>query len=451
MAPPNSSAEDPLLGRIFDGRYRVDARLDQGGMGTVYRGTNLSLNVPVALKVINGRLSQSEAAQERFRQEARAAASVQHRNAVKVLDFGQTPDGLVYFVMELLEGRSLRDLISEEAPFDAARAVSLVLKIAAAVAAAHDAGMIHRDLKPANIFIAQQPYAPATVKVIDFGLAQMVFSAENQHETLIAGEEPVLVGTPRYMSPEQCLGHSLTPASDVYSMGVILYEMLAGATPFSGENSREYAAKHAAEAPRSPTEFVAGIPPSLAAFVLRSLEKDPVKRMPDAGEFGRHLKELADTLGLETAFDGAGPTLAELKRAGRESPSGSLVIDLALLREHRAQDTATSQEIPAQAPADPTPHIPNVPTGSTGPRSTVAATQEVPSAAVTSAELEALKWESVASEPKAVLRKWALQPMTLLAIFLTVFFLLLIIVSFALRTPAPKPAGQTPSPQEGTK
>lgn len=430
-----------MLGRVFDARYRVDERLDQGGMGTVYRGTNLSLNRPVALKVINAKLSQSEDAQERFRQEAKAAAAVQHRNAVTVLDFGQSPDGLVYFVMELLEGRSLRELISEEAPFDSARSVSLMLKIAAAVGAAHDAGLIHRDLKPANVFIAQQPYAPATVKVIDFGLAQLVYDADTTAEPATTEDRP-LVGTPRYMSPEQCLGQPLTPATDVYSMGIMLYEMLAGTTPFSGENPKEYAAKHAGEIPRSPVEFNAAVPPSLAALVLRSLAKDPEDRPADAHVFGEQLRELADALGLETAFDGAGPTLADLKRAGRESPSGSLVVDLARLRKHRAQTAASSQEIPAK-------ELAAAPVPKPGPRPEPKSEPERNAETVMSAEDEKLRWEPMVAEPKVVIRTWAGQPMTLLAIGLTLFFLILAMVSWALRTPPPKPAVNNNAPQQG--
>ncbi len=449
MAPiANSSitaAEDPLIGRTLNERYRIDARLDQGGMGTVYRGTNLSLNSPVALKVITGRLSESEAAQERFRQEAKAAAAVQHRNAVKVLDFGQSPDGLIYFVMELLEGRSLRDLINEQAPFDAARAVSLMLKIASAVAAAHEAGMIHRDLKPANVFIAQQPYAPATVKVIDFGLAQMVFDAQREISEG-AKTEQSLTGTPRYMSPEQCAGQNLTPASDVYSLGIVLYEMLAGTTPFSADTAKEYATKHATESPRQPTDFNANIPEPLAEFVLRSLEKDPNERPADAHRFGEELRDLAELLGLETAFDGAGPTLAELKKVGRESPSGRLVVDLARLRENRALSTATSQEnnVKELAGEPPRTEAPSREVPLTPRKPTETSSEDVE-------DLEKLRWKPTASiqERQKVLRNWLLQPMTLLTIFLAVFFLVLIIISFAMRPTVSKPAQTTTEPQQG--
>src|SRR5437870_10567364 len=139
---------DRLIGQVFDGKYRLDERLGEGGMGTVYRATHLLIDRPVAIKVLNERFVTDEAAQERFRREARAAGRIQHTNAVTVTDFGRTTEGLVYIVMELLEGHSLRDVLAHEAPLDTARAVSMMLQVAAAVGAAHEAGVIHRDLKP---------------------------------------------------------------------------------------------------------------------------------------------------------------------------------------------------------------------------------------------------------------------------------------------------------------
>jgi eukaryotic-like serine/threonine-protein kinase len=156
---------DPLIGRVLDDKYQLDARLGEGGMGTVYRATHLLIDRHVAVKVLNMRFVEDEAARERFRREARAAGRLRHQNAVAVTDFGQTQDGLVYIVMELLEGRSLRDVLAMEAPLDVARAVSLMLQTAAAVAAAHEAGIIHRDLKPGNIYIVQRRNSPPVVKV----------------------------------------------------------------------------------------------------------------------------------------------------------------------------------------------------------------------------------------------------------------------------------------------
>ena len=165
--------------------------------------------------------------------------------------------------MELLEGRTLRDVLAKEAPLDAARAVSLMMQISAAVAAAHEAGIIHRDLKPANIFIVQRAEVPAVVKVLDFGIAKLAAESLDEDEPMTLTQVGAMIGTPRYMSPEQCDGAELTPAADVYSLGVILYEMLAGTVPFSGSTPLAIAMKHTSETPRNPREFVSTIPAAL--------------------------------------------------------------------------------------------------------------------------------------------------------------------------------------------
>src|SRR2546426_7218607 len=169
--------DDPvgrLIGVVFDGKHRLDERLGGGGMGTVYCGTHLLIDRQVALKVLSQRFVGDETAQQRFRREARAAGRMQHPNAVTVTDFGATDDGYFYIVMELLEGRTLRDLLAREAPLDPARAVSFMLQTCAAVGAAHDLKLIHRDLKPANIFIEQRPNMPAVVKVVGFCVAKVM-------------------------------------------------------------------------------------------------------------------------------------------------------------------------------------------------------------------------------------------------------------------------------------
>ncbi|MCA1633822.1 MAG: serine/threonine-protein kinase [Acidobacteria bacterium] len=345
-ADPTIAADmpvDPLVGRTFDDKYRLDARLGEGGMGTVYRATHLLIERPVAVKVLNPRLVTDESARERFRREARAAGRLQHSNAVAVTDFGETSDGLVYIVMELLEGRPMRELMAHEAPLDPARAVSLMLQAAAAVAAAHDAGVIHRDLKPGNIFVVQRPNAPHIVKVLDFGIAKLgtdTTDGGNPINTLTG--TGVMIGTPRYMSPEQCDGAELTPASDVYSLGVILYEMLTGQTPFSGATPLSLALKHSSEPPRPLRELVATIPPALEQTVLRALAKSPLERPQDAGEFRRELYAVAERLGLEHSAGFSAPTLESLRDAGTETPSGRLVIDIELLRSNRA--TAQTSE-----------------------------------------------------------------------------------------------------------
>ncbi|HYE66238.1 MAG TPA: serine/threonine-protein kinase [Pyrinomonadaceae bacterium] len=327
---------DPMIGRTFDDKYRLDELLGTGGMGTVYRATHLLIERPVAVKILNPRLVEDEAAQERFRREARAAGRLQHGNAVAVTDFGQTSDGYVYIVMELLEGRTLRDVLAREGPLETARAVSLMLQVSAAVEAAHDAFIIHRDLKPGNIFIVQSKTAPPFVKVLDFGIAKLATDATDEADPVTLTQAGVMIGTPRYMSPEQCNGLELTPASDVYSLGIILYEMLTGTTPFTGTTPLAIALKHSSEPPRPPRELVASIPVALEEVVLHALEKDPGDRPPDAGAFRRELYATAERLGLEHAAGFSAPTLESLHNAGTQTPSGRLVIDLERVREQRA-------------------------------------------------------------------------------------------------------------------
>src|SRR5438093_1781644 len=327
---------DRLIGQVFDGKYRLDERLGGGGMGTVYRATHLLIDRPVALKVLSQRFVGDQTAQHRFRREARAAGRMQHPNAVTVTDFGATDDGYLYIVMELLEGRTLRDLLAHEAPLDPARAVSFMLQTSAAVGAAHDAGLIHRDLKPANIFIEQRPNLPALVKVLDFGVAKFVVEEhDDDYDTLT--QVGALIGTPRYMSPEQCAGTvALTPASDVYSLGIILYEMLTGNPPFSGDSSLAVALRQVSELPTPPREIISSIPEELQNIVMRTLAKNPADRPSNADDLRRELHTLATTLGFEHAAVVTSPTIDDLRRAGTESPSGRLVIDLARLRQVQA-------------------------------------------------------------------------------------------------------------------
>jgi eukaryotic-like serine/threonine-protein kinase len=211
-----------------------------------------------------------------------------------------------------------------------------MLQTSAAVEAAHDAGIIHRDLKPANIFIVQNAEHPAVVKVLDFGIAKLAAESleDDDHKSLTA--VGAMIGTPRYMSPEQCYGVELTPAADVYSLGVILYEMLTGVVPFSGSTPLSIAMKHFSEAPRPLREFMASIPPALEEVVLHALEKRPEDRPANAAEFRRELFTTAERLGLEHAAVTTAPDIEALRDVGTESPSGRLVIDISRLREHRA-------------------------------------------------------------------------------------------------------------------
>src|SRR6266550_2178904 len=333
---------DRLIGHVLDGKYRLEERLGVGGMGTVYRARHVLIDRAVAVKVLNPRFVEDEAARIRFHREARAAGRLQHSNAVAVTDFGSS-GGYVYIVMELLEGRTLREILAKAAPLETARAVSIMLQSSAAVAAAHEAGIIHRDLKPANIFITQNADVPAVVKVLDFGIAKLAADSLDEDEPKNLTQVGAMIGTPRYMSPEQCNGAELTPAADVYSLGVILYEMLTGVVPFSGSTPLAIAMKHTSEIPRSLREFASSIPPALEQFVLHTLEKRPQDRPANAAEFRKELLETAERLGLEHAAVTSSPNLKALRDVGTESPSGRLVIDISRLREKRAASSNTDE------------------------------------------------------------------------------------------------------------
>ena len=333
---------DPLLRRVFEGKYRLDERLGGGGMGTVYRATHLLIDRPVAIKVLSQRFVGDSTATLRFRREARAAGRMHHPNAVSVTDFGATSDGYLYIVMELLEGRTLRDLLAREAPLDVARTVSIMLQTCAAVSAAHDVGLIHRDLKPANIFIEQRPNTPSVVKVLDFGVAKFAVEeqADDDYQTLT--QVGAIIGTPRYMSPEQCSGSgNVTPASDVYSLGIILYEMLSGVVPFNAETPLAIALRHVTEPPKPLREIMPDVPEKLAAIAHKALAKHPNERFADANELRQALFTAAQDLGLEhTANAAAMPSMEALRDAGQSSPSGRLVIDIGTLRESQASSAA---------------------------------------------------------------------------------------------------------------
>ena len=349
-----SSATDPFVGRTLDEKYLVEEHLGAGGMGAVYRARHLSMDRPVAIKFLQQRLVEDEAARVRFQTEARAAVTLRHPNAVSVTDFGETSEGVIYIVMELLEGRTLREILSREAPLETARAISIMLQASGAVAAAHEAGIIHRDLKPANILVTQSADQPAVVKVLDFGIA--TFSADDDEDATALAQTNSVIGTPRYMSPEQHNGNDVTAAADVYSLGVILYEMLTGMVPFSGATPAEIAQKHANNPPHSPREIVAAIPEEIEHDVLHALEKQPADRPPNAGEFRRELLETAERLGLEHHAVKSAPDIEVLRDAGVESPSGRLVVDISRLREKRALSSGSNEikvlgNKPAEKPA----------------------------------------------------------------------------------------------------
>jgi serine/threonine-protein kinase len=280
---------------VIDGRYRILGHVGSGGMADVYRAEDTHLGRPVALKLLYRRFAQDTEFVERFRREASSAAALQHPNVVSVYDRGEY-DGTYYIAMEFCEGASLKELISREAPMDPARAIDLTKKILLAARFAHRRGVIHRDLKPHNVIISKDQSDEEDVKVADFGIARAGASEIT--------EVGAIMGTAQYLSPEQAQGHAVTEASDLYSIGVVLFEMLTGRPPFDGDSAVAIALKHVSEPAPSPREFRPEVPPALEAVVLKSLAKNPAQRYTDADSFIRDLE------GAEATLDGR-PTDSE--------------------------------------------------------------------------------------------------------------------------------------------
>jgi eukaryotic-like serine/threonine-protein kinase len=257
---------------LIDGRYKVLTRLGSGGMADVYCAEDQQLGRKVALKLLHRRFAEDAEFVERFRREASAAAGLQHPNVVGVYDRGEW-DGTYYIAMEYLPGRSLKDVIRQEAPLDPIRAIDIAIPILKAARFAHRRGIVHRDLKPHNVMVDDED----RVKVTDFGIARA--GASDMTET------GSIMGTAQYLSPEQAQGHVVSQSSDLYSVGVILFELLTGHVPFDAESAVTIALKHVSEAPPAPSVFDPSVPPALEAVTLWALEKDPAQRPADADAF----------------------------------------------------------------------------------------------------------------------------------------------------------------------
>ncbi len=229
--PSDADEEEPLLGVVLSDRYRVDARIGAGGMGLVYKATHLLIGRTLAIKVLRRRYAEQDEVAQRFAQEARVASSVKHINVVDLLDYGTTPRGSPFYVMEYLDGRSLARELARKGPLEPARALDIACQIARGLSAAHQAGVIHRDLKPDNVFLVSDQHGPELVKILDFGIAHL---AGRKTRLTAAG---AVVGTPEYMSPEQARGTDLDGRSDLYALGVVLFEALTGTVPLSAEST----------------------------------------------------------------------------------------------------------------------------------------------------------------------------------------------------------------------
>jgi serine/threonine-protein kinase len=325
--PPGATAtaEDALIGRVIAEKFRIDELVGTGAMGSVYRARHLALKKDVAIKVmkVHGKSDRKYAA--RFKREAKAASLLDHPNSIRLIDFGQEPDGLLYIAMEYLDGKSLAKVLIEEWPIPDDRIVAVLSQALAALARAHEMAIVHRDLKPENIMLLSgtddEGDKTEHVKVCDFGVAKFVedgpteelpppFAQTTSSQTTLTAHG-MTVGTPAYMSPEQALGDKTDARSDIYQVGVILFQMLTRRLPFEAPTTIKLMLKQVEEPPPEPSRFVPEVNAKLQAVCLKALRKRADQRYQSAREMRADLR---------AAIDPNAPTAEEFRRARTDPP-----------------------------------------------------------------------------------------------------------------------------------
>jgi serine/threonine-protein kinase len=302
---------DPLIGNVLAGRYLVKKRIGEGGMGLVYEGLHRDIDKRVAIKVLRDDLSRRPEVVARFRQEAKSASRIGHENIVDIFDFGETTRGASYFVMEFLEGEDLGNVLGKKAVIEAERACDIVLQCCRALSATHAKGIVHRDIKPENIFLTKRDGIDDFVKIVDFGIAKMSDIETDGAPGRKLTKTGMIFGTPEYMSPEQAGGRDLDHRVDVYALGIILYECLAGRVPFEGDTFMGILTQHlTADAPAiGEVNPNANVSRELELVIRKALAKSPDDRYQDT-------EELAEA--IVCALDG------RLSRATRRTPPEAL-------------------------------------------------------------------------------------------------------------------------------
>jgi predicted Ser/Thr protein kinase len=289
---------DALIGQVLDGRYKIEKILGEGGMGIVYKAVHTSLGKPLAIKVLRPEVSKNEEIVMRFKQEAQSASQIGHPHIIDISDFGTLADGSTYFAMEFLTGKSLTGALAEQR-FTTERTIHVVRQLAGALGAAHDIGIVHRDMKPDNVQLIDRGGQKDFVKVLDFGIAKVGGSTSKLTQ---AGQ---VFGTPHYMSPEQCAGTNVDHRTDIYAVGVILYEMATGNVPFDADNLMGILTKHLYEAPIAPNELAppVNVPPPMEAVILKCLQKKPEHRYQSMAELAADLTAIERGLTPQAALE----------------------------------------------------------------------------------------------------------------------------------------------------
>jgi serine/threonine protein kinase len=298
-SPPDPA--DPLISQLVADRYKVLRKLGEGGMGSVYLAEHVVIEKKFALKVLAPELARRSDLVARFLQEARSASRIGHENVIDIMDFGQSPDGLVYIAMEFLDGKDLGEIVRAKGAMQWPEARDIVLQICRALRAAHDKGIVHRDMKPENIFLIQREGQPHFVKILDFGIAKVMGLDPNGPRLTRTG---MIFGTPEYMAPEQAEGKDTDHRADIYAVGCIMYHLLTGQTPFVAESFMTMLTKHLMEEPVPPSarrpDLV--ITPEMDGLVLKALEKDREKRW-------QSMAELVEAVGVCPGPESAAPKL----------------------------------------------------------------------------------------------------------------------------------------------
>ncbi len=305
---------DRLTGTILDDKYLIEQRLGSGGMCDVYRARHIAMDKEIAIKILKPELAADSKIAQRFEQEARAASRVRHPHAIDVTDYGIGAHNTPYLVMQLVDGQTVRELIAEFGPLTIERVTNILRQASGALEAAHSVGVIHRDIKPDNIIIAQVD-GEDWIEVVDFGVAKI--QEDVNRRAALTGEN-FIIGTPRYMSPEQCEEKPVDARSDIYSLGVVAYEMLTGDAPFDGNSSTRLLMAHVAEPPPPLRHKRPDISPEIEAVVMRALEKNPDLRQQSAAEFAREFEMAAgifDANRATTAFSRISVPLDEIEKA----------------------------------------------------------------------------------------------------------------------------------------